>query len=275
MSERSQYQAGVPCWVDTLAPDPEAAMGFYQGLFGWEFIGPGPMPGDAPGRYFVATLHGRDVAGVGSQAGTSAPAVPAWSTYVSVAAVDDAVGRVRDAGGTVVAGPMAASPAGRFAAVSDPAGAVFCVWEAEHRQGAQLVNEPSAWAMSMLHTTDPDGAKAFYGEVFGWVPEAFEMGGAEGALWRLPGYVGGEPGQPVPRDVVAVMVPIADRASIQATPHWSVDFWIADADAAASKATSLGGSVVVAPFDAPGFRTAVLADPHGAVISVSTLQLGA
>jgi predicted enzyme related to lactoylglutathione lyase len=274
MSERSHYQAGVPCWVDTLQPDPEAAMAFYRCLFGWEFIGPGPMPGDPPGQYFVATFRGRDVAGVGSQVGVGLPPMPAWSTYISVANVDDALRRVGDAGGKVVAGPMAASPAGRFAAVSDPAGAVFCVWEPEVRHGAQLVNEPSAWAMSMLHTSDPDGAKAFYGDVFGWIPEAFEMGGAEGTLWRLPGYVGGEPGQPVPRDVVGVMVPIADGGPGQATPHWSVDFWIDDADAAAAKAPSLGGSVVVAPFDAPGFRTAVLADPHGAVISVSTLLLG-
>jgi uncharacterized protein len=274
MSERSQYQAGVPCWVDTLQPDPEAAMAFYRGLFGWEFSGPGAIPGDPPGQYFVATVRGRDVAGVGSAPGAGMAPMPAWSTYISVASVDDAVRRVSDAGGTLVAGPMAASPAGTFAAVSDPAGAVFCVWEPEVRHGAQLVNEPSAWAMSMLHTNDPDGAKAFYGDLFGWTPEAFEMGGAEGTLWRLPGYVGGEPSQPVPRDVVGAMVPIADNGSGAVMPHWSVDFWIDDADAAASKTPSLGGSVVVAPFDASGFRTAVLADPHGAVISVSTLQLG-
>ncbi len=275
MSQRSHYQAGVPCWVDTLQPDPDAATAFYRGLFGWEFIGPGETPGDPPGQYFVATLRGRDVAGVGSQAGQPAPPTPAWNTYISVASADDAVERVRDAGGTVATGPTAASPAGRFAAVRDPAGAPFCVWEPQHRHGAQRVNEPSAWAMSMLHTSDPDGANAFYGDVFGWTPEPFQMGGAEGTLWRLPGYVGGEPGQPVPRDVVAAMVPIADGGSVQAMPQWSVDFWIDDADAAASKAPSLGGSVVAGPFDTPGFRTAVLADPAGAAISVSTLQLGA
>ena len=41
MSERNGYPPGVPCWVDTQQPDPRAAMRFYEGLFGWEFSGPG------------------------------------------------------------------------------------------------------------------------------------------------------------------------------------------------------------------------------------------
>jgi predicted enzyme related to lactoylglutathione lyase len=158
--------------------------------------------------------------------------------------------------------------------LADPAGAVFGVWEPELRRGAQLVNEPSAWAMSLLHCSDPGPAASFYADLFGWTSEPFEMGGAEGALWRLPGYVGGEPQQPVPRDVVAVMVPVAAGAPGPAQSHWGVDFWIDDADAAAAKAPGLGGSVIVPPRDTPGFRNAVLEDPHGAVFSVSTLQIG-
>ena len=37
MAERDGYIAGVPCWVDTSHPEPEAAVKFYSGLFGWEF----------------------------------------------------------------------------------------------------------------------------------------------------------------------------------------------------------------------------------------------
>ncbi len=36
MSERAHYPPGVPCWVDTLQPDPEAATRFYAALFGWQ-----------------------------------------------------------------------------------------------------------------------------------------------------------------------------------------------------------------------------------------------
>ena len=64
MRERTEYPAGVPCWVDTSQPDPEAAAAFYGGLFGWEFEDRTP-PG-MPGRYLVAQLRGRDVAAVSS-----------------------------------------------------------------------------------------------------------------------------------------------------------------------------------------------------------------
>src|SRR5260370_1025518 len=33
--ERDRYPHGVPCWIDTAQPDPEAAARFYGELFGW------------------------------------------------------------------------------------------------------------------------------------------------------------------------------------------------------------------------------------------------
>lgn len=254
------YPTGVPCWVETLQPDVQAAMDFYRPLFGWEFVGPGVIPGDPPGQYFVARLRGRDVADIGSSPEQGSPT--SWTTHIRVDNVDDAAARAGHAGGEVLAGPIDAQPAGRLAVLADPSGAVFCAWEAAAREGAQTVNEPSAWAMSTLHTTDPESAVSFYRAVFGWHPEQF----GPVTLWRLQGYVGGEPKQPVPRDVVGVMAP--NGAS---RPHWSVDFWIDDADATAGRATELGGKVVVPPHDSPGFRSAVIADPQGAVFSVSRL----
>jgi uncharacterized protein len=269
MSEREQYQQGVPCWVDSAQPDPQAAIGFYGDLLGWQFAGPGVMPGDPPGQYFVAQLRGRDVAGISSLPPQEPTQAPAWNTYVSVHSADDTAERARSAGGAVVVSPFDALPAGRMAVLRDPGGALFCAWEAKDRQGAQLVNEPSAWSMSLLSTRDPDAAKAFYGAVFGWESETL---GAEMTLWRLPGYVGGEPQQPVARDVVGVMTAVSDD---DVSPHWGVDFWIGEnTDAVAAKAVRLGGAVIVPPHDAPGFRSAVLADPQGAAFSVSKLMLG-
>jgi uncharacterized protein len=274
MSERGRYPPGVPCWVDTLQPDVQPALSFYGPLFGWEFVGPGPMPGDPPGQYFVARLKGRDVAGVGSLPGASPPR-PAWSTYVRVASADEAVKRARSAGGSVRAGPLDALPAGRMAVLADPAGAPFCVWEAGNREGAQLVNEPRAWSMSSLHTHDAEGSAAFYRAMFGWVAEPFGPPGARILLWRLPGYVGGEPQQPVPRDVVAVLVPSGgDGPAPAAPPRWHVDFWVEDAGATAGRATGLQGDIIVPPHDVPGFRSAVLADPQGAVFAVSQKTAG-
>jgi predicted enzyme related to lactoylglutathione lyase len=248
MSERDSYPAGVPCWVDNLVPDPRAATEFYGELFGWEFDGPGP------GDYYVAKVRGRDVAGVGQ----APPGVsPGWNTYVSVASADDTA-RAAD---RVIVEPFDVLPAGRLAAIADPDGAVIGVWEPADRLGCQLVNEAAAYAMSALHTGNTDAAARFYHDLFGWENEEFAPGIS---LFRLPGYVGGEPAQPVPRDVIAVM------AQDDGLARWSVDFWVTDADNLAARASELGGSVLVPPFDSIPTRQAVVADPFGAAFSVTT-----
>jgi predicted enzyme related to lactoylglutathione lyase len=265
MSRREDYPAGVPCFVDTLTADLDTAMGFYGGIFGWEFAGPGALPGDPPGDYYVARLHGDDVAGIGTlPASDATPTPPAWNTHVAVNSVGETADRTRAAGGTVLVEPFRVPPAGRMAVIADPAGAAFVAWEAGDRAGAARVNEPSAWSMSLLATPDPAVAREFYGELFGWQTEEF---GPSLWLFRRPGYVGGEPSQPVPRDVVAAM------AAGKGPATWSVDFWIADAEAAAAAAAGLGGTVVAEPFEEAMFRRAVLAAPDGATFSVSQLQL--
>jgi predicted enzyme related to lactoylglutathione lyase len=66
------------------------------------------------------------------------------------------------------------------------------------------------------------------------------------------------------------MVPLSgDRSTENASAHWSVDFWVDDVDVAALKAAELGGEVKVWPFHTSVGKTAILADPQGAVFSVS------
>lgn len=269
-SVRETYPAGVPCWIETLQPDVRAALDFYGSVFGWEFDGSGPMPGDVDGQYFVARLSGRDVAGIGSLADGDGPNAPAWITRVRIDSADAAVERARTAGGTLHDGPHDAPPAGRLAVLADHVGARFCVWEADSRHGAQLINVPGAWDMSSLRTTDPEGSNAFYASMFGWQPDTFGGPGSRITLWRVPGYVGGQPQQPAPRDVVAVMTPLGGPSSAGAEDsHWSVDFYCDDADAIADRTARLGGKIIVPPYDNPGFRNAVLADPQGATFTVS------
>src|SRR5215207_5174587 len=119
----------------------------------------------------------------------------------------------------------------------DVSAKVAVVWQPGAHRGAELVNEPGAWSMSNLNARDVEGAKRFYGAVFGWETLSFGIGDAEVLLWRRPGYVGGEPEQPVPRDVVATMAPIGGAVEVPA--HWSVDFWVDDTDAVAARADAL------------------------------------
>jgi predicted enzyme related to lactoylglutathione lyase len=277
MLERDGYLPGVPCWVDTSQPDPEAAVAFYSGLFGWDLKD--AMPPGSAGKYFIARLRGGDVAAIGSQP-NGGPPMAAWNTYVWVESADEAASKVRDAGGCVGIDPFDVMDAGRMAVCMDPEGAAFCVWQAKEHKGARIVNEPGSLNFNSLNTRDPEAAKSFYGSVFGW--ETFGLdGGAE--MWRLPGYGDyleqRDPGlrkrmaefaaAPVGfEDVVATLNPIAeDQPEVPA--HWSVTFAVDDADAIAETAAGLGGRVVVPPFDAPWVRMTVITDPQGATFTAS------
>src|SRR3954465_11259835 len=135
MLERDGYLPGVPCWIDTSQPDPEAAVAFYSDLFGWEFEN--VMPPDAPGEYFIARIRGGDVAAVGSQP-EGAPPAAVWNTYVWVESADDAGSTVVGAGGRVEMEPYEVMDAGRMAGFTDPEGAAFFVWNAKQHKGAWI-----------------------------------------------------------------------------------------------------------------------------------------
>ena len=267
MSERDGFEHGVPCWVDTWQPDAEAAVRFYTRLFGWDLED--TMPADVPGQHFMCRLRGRDVAAIASRP-QAAPPVTAWTTYVWVVDAADTASRAGAAGGSVLVETFESLDGGRIAIIADPAGAAIGVWQPGAHRGAQLVNEPGAWSMSALSTPDPEGATSFYGAVFGWVTETFDLGDAQMTMWKLPRYVGGEPQQPVARDVVATMMsPSGDQA--EAPASWSVDFWIWNVDQAVREATELGGKVITGPYDIPdvGMRQTVIADPQGATLSLT------
>jgi hypothetical protein len=276
MLERDGYLPGVPCWVDTSQPNPEAAVAFYGGVFGWDFED--VMPPGSAGKYFIARLHGGDVAAVGSQP-EGAPPPAAWKTYVWVESADEAAAKVQDAGGRVVTEPFDVMDAGRMAVCTDPEGAAFCVWQAKEHKGARIVNEPGSLNFNGLNTRDAEGAKSFYGAVFGW--ETLGLGGGV-EMWRLAGYGDflaqrdpelrermGESGAPDGfEDVVATLNPIADDQP-DVPAHWGVTFAVDDADATAERAAGLGGQVVVPPFDAPWVRMTVITDPQGATFTAS------
>jgi predicted enzyme related to lactoylglutathione lyase len=272
MSNQDRYIPGVPCWVDTSQPDPEAAVTFYGELFGWEFEDATP-PG-APGRYYIARIRGGDVAAVGSQP-QGAPATAVWNTYVWVADADETAARVRAAGGSVLMEPSDVADAGRTAVFTDPAGAAFRVWQANQHRGAAIVNEHASLNFNNLHTRDVDGARDFYRAVFGW---ALLDAGSAASMWALPAY-GDFLEQRTPglraniaqmgaperfEEVVASLTPIADDAA-----HWGVTFAVDDADAIATRAAELGGQVLVAPFDAPWVRMTIITDPQGATFTAS------
>ncbi|MDQ6796692.1 MAG: VOC family protein [Actinomycetota bacterium] len=275
MPERDGYIPGVPCWVDTSQPDPEAALTFYRNLFGWEFEN--VVPDGSGGKYFMGRIRGGDVAAVGSIP-EGAPPMPTWNTYIRVDSADETASKARDAGGGVAMEPFEVLDSGRMAVLTDPEGAAFCVWQARNHKGAAVVNEHGSLNFNGLATRDPERARAFYASVFGWT--TLELGA--GSMWTLPGYGDHlEETSPGLRqqmaamgapegfiDVVAALNPIPDDDS--ATPaHWTVTFAVDDVDATAAKGSELGGEIVAGPLDAPWTRMVVIRDPQGATFIAS------
>lgn len=260
MTEITEYRHGTPSWVDLTTDDVAGARRFYQRLFGWKAE---PAGGPEAGGYELFKLRGLDVAGLGpqsaEQAAAGAPA--AWSIYVTVDRVDAAAERVEAAGGTLLAKPFDVMTAGRLAVAADPAGGVFCLWQAHDHIGARIVNEPGSLCWTELQTRDPAGAARFYGEVLGW--ETRPPVAAETPTDYHELYLG--------ERSVAGMMPIPDDWGDVPT-NWTPYFAVDDCDAFASRAAEIGGAVVVDPFDIPVGRMAVLRDPQGANFAAIRLQ---
>jgi uncharacterized protein len=258
MSERTSYAPGTPCWVDLGSPNLDASIEFYGGLFGWDV--PESENAEQTGGYRQAMLRGKPVAGVMPLMQEGQPV--AWSSYVSVADADVVAGKVREAGGTVMAEPMDVLDLGRMAIFADPIGAVFGVWQPGSFVGAEVVNEPGALSWNELNTRDTTAAKEFYGAVFGWTFETQDMGPA-GSYTTI--NLGGSP--------VGGILNMTERGVPAEVPaHWQLYFAVADTDATVEQTKQGGGSVMVEPVDIPVGRFAILSDPFGASFAVIALS---
>jgi uncharacterized protein len=258
MPVRTSYAQGTPNWVDLQSTDQPAAKAFYAGLFGWTYD---DQPMGEGAVYSMAKFGGQDVAAIAPQSPElkAAGAPPMWNTYIAVDSADDAAAKVEAAGGQVAMPPFDVMDAGRMAFVLDPSGAAVAFWQANQHIGASLVNEAGALTWNELITTDPAAAK-FYEQVLGVTTSTMDMGTGEYTLF----HVGDQ------------MVGGCTPPPMEGVPnHWHVYFAVDDADATAAKATELGGSVMVAPFDSPVGRMAVLTDPQGAVFSIIKPDTGA
>ena len=104
-----------------------------------------------------------------------------------------------------------------------------------------------------IRSADPDAARAFYGELFGW---AFPDGGMPGYTYVDSGVPSGSiPGGISPLQGGAAMVTVF--AGVQNVPE-TLD-----------RAVALGGRVVQPAMSVPGVTFGLFADPQGNVMGVS------
>jgi uncharacterized protein len=120
-------EPGCLTWNELNSHDIASAAVFYTSLFGWDAE---PMDtGDAP-PYSVILNAGQSNGGFMGLTEQHGDMPAHWLPYFVVESTDDAVERVKELGGELLAGPMDV-PTGRIAAVRDPQGAAFALWQGE------------------------------------------------------------------------------------------------------------------------------------------------
>jgi hypothetical protein len=258
MATFDHYVQGTPSWVELSTPDQAASREFYTGLFGWDYDDNdmGEM-----GHYYIATLQGSELGGVGGQPPGMEDHPAYWGVYLAVDDVDATTAKVEPAGGTVEAGPFDVGAAGRMSAVKDPTGARVGLWQAGETTGTQRANEPSTPTWNECVTPDVAKAAAFYADVLGMGSEPMDMG--EMKYTVLTDVDGRQIGGMVDLSMLPEGTP----------PHWNVYFNVEDVDASVAKAGELGGTTVAPAFDAAGVgRMAMLSDAQGAMFWVMAAE---
>lgn len=123
---RSQ-EPGALAWAELLTPEPQAAVGFFQQLFGHEVT---EYPQDDGGTYTTLMVNGTEVAGIAPlPAAGGVPPKAGWQEYFGESNVADAVDAAVAAGGVVLVEPEEVEEAGIVAALQDPQGGVFSLLE--------------------------------------------------------------------------------------------------------------------------------------------------
>jgi uncharacterized protein len=121
-------EPGCLCWNVLATNDVESASNFYTELFGWsiEEIDTGGGP-----RYWSIGHEGGASGQNGNvrELGPGEEGIPPnWTPYFAVESVDGTLAKAGESGGTTLF-PGTDIPAGRFAALRDPQGAAFAIFE--------------------------------------------------------------------------------------------------------------------------------------------------
>jgi predicted enzyme related to lactoylglutathione lyase len=125
--------------------------------------------------------------------------------------------------------------------------------------GRRTSYDPGTFCWVDLATTDPEAAKRFYTQLFGWDAEDTSAGeGATYTMLRLDGD-----------DLCALYEQRAEQREQGMPPSWTSYVTVENADATAGRVRELGGELLAEAFDVmDAGRMAVVQDPTGAVCAV-------
>jgi len=258
MANVDSHAPNTFCWAELATSDPQAAKAFYTELFGWSFHDD-LIPGG--GTYTMLSLRGRFAAALYEMENAQRErGIPShWLSYVSVADADRTAKSAQALGGKIIKQPFDVMELGRMAVISDPADAVFAIWQPKQAIGAQVTDEPGAMCWNELATRNVEAAKRFYGGVFGWGFKTDKTGPTSYTELKI-----GD------RSFGGILEMQPEWGNIP--PHWMPYFLVANCDQSAERAKNLRGDLKVPPTDIPKVgRFSVIQDPTGATFAIIAL----
>ncbi len=118
--------------------------------------------------------------------------------------------------------------------------------------------QPGSFCWADLASTDAAAAKAFYAELFGWTPSDQPAGEGVYTLFSRDG-----------RATCGLFQMNHEMLEQGIPPHWQSYVSVASADDTSNRAETLGGTVIMPPFDVmDAGRMAVFRDPTGAAFAL-------
>jgi len=118
--------------------------------------------------------------------------------------------------------------------------------------------KPARFCWVDLAAADPRGAADFYRGLFGWQVETQHANGGEFKRFTTGG------------ETVASLYRLDTRQIAAGVPsHWTPYISVVDIDESVSRAETLGGRIVVRPFDVDDMaRVSLISDSNGALLGL-------
>jgi hypothetical protein len=226
------------------------AKNLYTKLFGWDYLD-NPMGPDMV--YSMCQINGKNAGALYETHDPNNP--PYWDLYISVESAEATAAKAKDLGANVLMGPVDVMEHGSMAVLADPMGAKICLWEPKQHVGYEAEGGPGTHCWSELLVNDTAKAKAFYGELFGWVADE-----------SMGDYTMFKPGN----DAMAIAGLMGMTPEMGPMPPiWTPYFYVDNADATVEIAKANGCRLLHGPADVPGMvRFANIMDPAGAMFGV-------
>lgn len=243
-------------WYQLHTPDSAAAAAFYGPVLGWT-----TQDASAPSqKYTLVCVNQTPIGGLLEKpvSGFADDGKARWMGYLGVHDAQLFSERVKYEGG-VIHRPIEEIPGvGTFAAVADPQGAFFTLFQPPAgmtRPEQPPTSTPGMPAWHDLVSIDGQSAFQFYSDLFGWTKHEAIM--CSNAVYQIFA-VGAEP-----------MGGMVTSTQPEQPAGWMFYFRVEETEAAAQRVKQNGGTVILGPMVVPGGeQVAHCLDPQGALFGI-------